>query len=280
LRHDAHLAETTELAPGSIALNAHIEARGIKWQRMMIKTHVVYPGENIAEVIRNYTAAYVQPGDTVFISEKCTAIAQGRIVDVDEVKPRFLARFLASQIKRTPFGHGLGLATTMEVAFRQVGTLRMLIAAAAGLIGKLLGRSGDFYRVAGPIVKSIDGPTTWAQPPFNQNIILGPENPGATAQEAAQLLSESLRLRQVATNGEAVSTDGQLRRDPLVGIAIVDVNDLGSEVLGVSAGVDAELVADALRDNPLGQGPYQTPLGILRPLHTDDTLIASDKGVK
>lgn len=34
----------------------------------------------------------------------------------------------------------------------------------------------------------------------------------------------------------------------------MDCNDLGSEVLGASEGVDVEFVRRALRDNPMGQG--------------------------
>ena len=47
--------------------------------------------------------------------------------------------------------------------------------------------------------------------------------------------------------------------------AVVDVNDIDSAVLGQSRGVDPELVRQALKDNPLGQGAEQTPLGLLRP---------------
>jgi hypothetical protein len=264
--YDTVLAKTASLSPGRVALRVPIQADGTQWERLMIKTHVVYPGENIVEVIKRYTIQYLEPGDIVFISEKCTAIAQGRIVKVDSVKPRFLARFLASRIKRTAFGHGLGLAPTMEVAFQEVGTLRMLAAAAAGLMGKLLGRSGDFYRVAGPVAKSIDDPTTWAQPPFNQDIILGPKEPQKIAEHSAKVLNEFVKRRRVARDGQVLAENTTNRSGPLVGVAVVDVNDLGSDVLGASKKVDAELVAEALRDSPLGQGAYQTPLGILRRL--------------
>ena len=47
-------------------------------------------------------------------------------------------------------------------------------------------------------------------------------------------------------------------------MAIVDCNDLGSEVLGASDGVDREFVREALRDNPMGQGAQRTPMGVLR----------------
>jgi hypothetical protein len=36
--------------------------------------------------------------------------------------------------------------------------------------------------------------------------------------------------------------------------------------LGASRGVDRQALAAALRDNPLRQGAFQTPLAIVRPL--------------
>jgi hypothetical protein len=51
-----------------------------------------------------------------------------------------------------------------------------------------------------------------------------------------------------------------------VGVAVIDANDIGVNVLGVSSGVDAGLVESLLRDNPLGQGAQQTPVALLRPV--------------
>jgi hypothetical protein len=51
-----------------------------------------------------------------------------------------------------------------------------------------------------------------------------------------------------------------------VGVAIIDANDIGVNVLGGSPGVDVRLVESLLRDNPLGQGAQQTPVALLRPV--------------
>jgi hypothetical protein len=51
-----------------------------------------------------------------------------------------------------------------------------------------------------------------------------------------------------------------------VGVAIIDANDIGVNVLGVSDAVDPALVESLLRDNPLGQGAQQTPVALLRPV--------------
>ena len=49
-------------------------------------------------------------------------------------------------------------------------------------------------------------------------------------------------------------------------VAVVDINDLGGNILGSTLDKAGEkrLVA-ILKDNPLGQGHQSTPLGIVRP---------------
>ena len=48
-------------------------------------------------------------------------------------------------------------------------------------------------------------------------------------------------------------------------VAIIDANDLSIEILGFSGKKKLNsTLAEALRDNPLGQGRECTPMGILR----------------
>lgn len=59
----------------------------------------------------------------------------------------------------------------------------------------------------------------------------------------------------------------QVSRRVGVPVLVVDINDLGGTVLGAShRELDRQLLAEALGDNPLGQGGERTPMGILRPL--------------
>jgi hypothetical protein len=52
-----------------------------------------------------------------------------------------------------------------------------------------------------------------------------------------------------------------------VDVFLVDINDLGGNVLGSTTNKKTELlVARILRDNPIGQGHESTPLGIIRRL--------------
>jgi hypothetical protein len=101
-----------------------------------------------------------------------------------------------------------------------------------------LGRSGDFYRVAGVQAAAIDAPGTAGIEQFRNCVIKAPKDPDGVAQALADALG--------------------------CAAAVVDVNDIDSAVLGHSRGIDPEEVRLALKDNPLGQGAEQTPVGILR----------------
>jgi hypothetical protein len=99
--------------------------------------------------------------------------------------------------------------------------------------------------VAGPAVRAIDGPTRGTIPPYDGHAKMGPEDPVGVARDLA-----------LALGAEGVQ----------VGVAIIDANDIGVNILGTSPGVDAALVESLLRDNPLGQGAQQTPVAVLRPI--------------
>jgi len=227
---------------GRIVRAPTMDVGGRRWERLLVRTHVIHPGEDIVETVARYARPYVKPGDLLFVGQKAASISQGRLVRERTVRPRRLAVFLSRHVKRTPFGRGLGRPATMEIALREAGVPRILLAAAVHLLSRPLGRSGDFYRVAGRRVASIDGVTDWALPPFNQYIVLHPTD------------ADGLARRIAARVG--------------VPAAVVDLNDLGGEVLGYSPGIDPRLLVRILADNPLGQGPFRTPLGLARPLNS------------
>jgi hypothetical protein len=214
------------------------EANGIRYQRWVVKTHLIRPGDRLDKSLAPYLSGRLKPDDIVVLGEKIVAIAQGRAVLLKSVRPRPLARFLARHVRSLGYGLGLRRPETMEMAFREAGTLRVILAAAAGALDRLVGRSGDFYRIAGRKVASIDGPGPTTIAPYNQYIVLAPERPQAVARE----LSRRWRVH----------------------VAIVDVNDIGAEVLALSPGPSATVVAELLRDNPMGQGSQGTPVAVLR----------------
>ncbi|KTS09550.1 MULTISPECIES: coenzyme F420-0:L-glutamate ligase [Microbacterium] len=215
---------------------------GTSYARIPIRTRVVMPGDDLDAFILEYAKDAVQPGDLLFVTEKIVAITQGRSFKLDSIKPRKLALFLSKYVTRTPYGIGLGMPETMEMALRECGTPRILFAAAVSAVTKAFGRKGDFYRIAGDKARAIDGPTKGTIPPYNQAVVLGPERPREVAARLKSLLGIDLD------------------------VAVVDINDLGGNILGSTLDKAGEkrLVA-ILKDNPLGQGHESTPLGIVRP---------------
>jgi len=218
-----------------------VQVEGSSFARIPIRTRVVMPGDDLDEFVRDYAADVVREGDLLFVTEKIVAITQGRSYLVEDIKPRKLAFFLSKYVTRTPYGIGLGMPETMEMALRECGTLRILFAAAVSAVTKLFGRKGDFYRIAGDKARAIDGPTSGTIPPYNKAVVLGPERPREVAQRVKALLGG------------------------VPEVAVVDINDLGGNILGstLDRAQEKRLVA-ILKDNPLGQGHQSTPLGIVR----------------
>ena len=211
------------------------------FKRIPIRTRVVMPGDDLDAFVTEYAGGVVQPGDTLFVTEKIVAITQGRSYQLDDITPRPLARFLSKYVTRTSYGIGLGMPETMEMALRECGTPRILFAAAVSAVTKLFGRRGDFYRIAGDKARAIDGPTDGTIPPYDRAVVLGPTEPDAVAERLKALLG----------------TPGA--------VAVVDINDIGGNILGstLDRAGEAQLVR-ILSDNPLGQGRQSTPMGIIR----------------
>lgn len=214
---------------------------GARYARIPLRTRVVMPGDDLDAIITEYAATAVRPGDLLFVTEKIVAITQGRSYRLDEITPRKLALFLSKYVTRTPYGIGLGMPETMEMALRECGTPRILLAAAVAAVTKAFGRKGDFYRIAGDKARAIDGPTKHTIPPYNEAVVLGPNNPRGVAAHLKALIG-----------GHAE-------------VAVVDINDLGGNILGSTLDKAGEQnLLKVLGDNPLGQGRESTPLGIVR----------------
>lgn len=221
-----------------------IDICGVKYQRIPIKTRLILKGDSIEDAIAeglDHIGEIVSTDDILFISEKAVGAAQGRyfLLDDPALTVRPLARFLSRLVTKTPSGIGLGMPETMECALRECGSYRILFAAFVSALGKLVGRKGDFYRVAGHKARSIDGPTNGTIPPFNNAVSLSPLNPDGVC----KTLAEIFRCKT----------------------AVVDINDLGGNILGVfPLDLDKKLLVEILSDNPLGQGTASTPAGLIR----------------
>jgi hypothetical protein len=170
------------------------------------------------------------------IGETPLAVMQGRYAHPSTVEPSMLARLLCRVFHPTSsLATACGLQTLIDI----VGPARVLCAWIGGLLLKLVGSKGGFYRLAGEQARLIDD-VTGTTPPYDQTLVLGPAHPERFCQDMAAALG--------------------------VSVAVVDVNDLGRvKVLAASRGSDLPLIERALRPNPAGNANERTPLVLIRP---------------
>ncbi|MHB8245664.1 MAG: asparagine synthase (glutamine-hydrolyzing) [Acidimicrobiales bacterium] len=218
--------------------------------RAPVRTPRIEPGDDLDRIVEDSVVSVsggrlgLLQGDIVAISEKAVAVSQGRSFPLSEITVSTLAHILSKFVSKSPGGIGLGIPETMQLAINEAGRRRILAAAVGGALGKVVGRSGDFYRIAGGRVAAIDGPTEGTLPPSDTHAKLPPDDPDGVSERIAKRLSE-----------EAGGP---------VAVVVVDANDRGAVVLGASRGVDRKLVAWLFGDNPLGQGSEQTPVCLIR----------------
>ena len=211
-----------------------------KFLRVPIRTHVILRDDKLLEVVEKYAKLVIEKGDILFITEKIVAVTQGRAIKLTDINPSPLARLLASFVTKTPAGIGLGMPETMEMALRECGIPRILMATLGSALTKPFGKKGVFYQIAGYKASSIDGPTPNTLPPYNQYVVLGPDKPDQVAREVSEFLGG-------------------------VQVLVVDINDISGSILGASHNeIDRPKMVRILKDNPLGQDHEQTPLGLIR----------------
>lgn len=237
-----------------------VEVEGTQWARVPIRTDLFRRGDDLVDKVVAYvtktvaqmeddaafTGAFLEPWYVV-VSEKIVAISQGRSYFTWEINPGRAARLLSKMVRRTPYGIGLGSPWTMQLAINEAGLPRILLAAAASVVGKMLGRRGWFYIVAGHRVNAIDGPTPYSAFPSNVSAKLPPAEPN----KVAASITEALRSR----------LDEDVART-LGGTVIIDSNDLGCDVLGHDSDRLPRFFCEMFRDNPFGQGRQQTPIAV------------------
>lgn len=219
--------------------NEVIKVNGVAYRRLPIHTHLITADDKIEEVAQKYAGAYLQKGDVLFISEKCVACTQRRAIPMEEIRPHHLAKVLSKFVYKSPYGIGLSIPETMEMALQECGKSKILFAAGCSAIGKLCGKRGVFYQVAGDKARAIDGPCDCTVPPYNHYVVLGPLDPDGVAWRVKKTVGAE--------------------------VCVVDINDLSGKILGVSEStMNRALLAEILKDNPLGQSNQQTPMGIIR----------------
>jgi hypothetical protein len=218
-------------------ISSTIRVRGVGYERIVVRTHWIQPGEGMPAVVRRYLQPVCRPGDVAIVSEKATVIASDLGIPASEVRPGRLASWLARRVRPTPGSRGISIPEKMELVVRETGAWRVMLAACAAALTRPLHLKGAFYVIAGRVARGMDG----MRPPL-EDVLLPPLHPREAKRIAQDLAAE------LGTT-----------------VAIVDINDRGGCVRAVSGRrpTKRELM-EILRDNPLGQRDQQTPLGIVR----------------
>ena len=210
--------------------------QGSGYQVLPLATHLLGWLDDPLQVLRRYAEPHLQPGDVVALAETPLAVMQGRYRLGTTVEPSWLAR----QLCRVFHPHSsLATACGLQALIDLVGPARVLCAWLGGVLLRLLGIRGGFYRLAGEQARLIDD-LTGTIPPYDRTIVLGPEGSPTTVTMLARAMGHP--------------------------VVVVDVNDLGRvKVVANSGGVDPALVRQALATNPAGNANEGTPLVIIRP---------------
>jgi len=213
-------------------------------RRILVRTHALSTNDDIDDIIARYAEKYLQKGDIVALAETPVAITQGRAIPVKFMKPRLSARILWRFVRKVSYGIGLRNPYSMEAAIQECGELRIWFAALFGGFLRLLGRRGDFYRIAGKQARMIDAVGTSPVKPYDECVLKGPADPSGIVK--------------------------RLKRRFGVDFAIMDINDIGgSWAVAATSGIDVPRLEDIMRDNPMGQGTQLTPITIIRAAGTD-----------
>ena len=218
---------------------------GRTFERVPIRTPILMPGDDIAGSIREHAGPSLRSGDTVVLSESAVAIMQGRARDWRTIHPSWFARTLSSRVLKTTYGTGLRSPYAMQYAIELSGLPRILLALPAHAIGRLLGKKGWFYLVAGLNARMMDAEHTMGIAEFYEMCIPAPADPPGTCREL-----------KAATGYD---------------IAICDINDIAPAwcVASTLPRDRVRLLERSFDDNPLGQSDEQTPIGLWREVAGD-----------
>jgi len=203
-----------------------------------VKTRILVASDDIVEAIKEYTPVKLGADDVVTVAESVLAITQGRVVWPKDLSISIWARLAC---RCFPQSASISSPQGMQILMNCEGTFRVLKALIIGGFGKLAGKSGIFYKLAGreaPLIDDITG----TLPPYDKHVVLGPES----ANKAATRIAKELGV---------------------YGAAIMDVNDLKRAlVVGVTENLedDISILRKALIDNPFGNASQKTPIVILQ----------------
>ena len=217
---------------------------GVTYQRKAIQTHFVGRGEDYIGLVRRYVLPLWQEGDILFSSEKVAAMCQDNTVQMSDVKVGFWARFLSKFASSNNHGIAMDEPYKLQLAIDMKGLPRILFAAVCSGVGKVFGKRGIFYQIAGQDVAGIDGFYKHSVfEVYHTMAVLNPEDPDGLCRKVFE--------------------------ETGVSMALVDANDLSQEILGLSPDLakwNPETLVEMMRDNPAGQSDELTPFILYHPV--------------
>jgi len=201
-----------------------------------VKTRILTNKDDIVDAMEKYAGPNVGPDDVVSVAESVVAITQDNVVRPEELEYSwaacFCCRFLPD-VGSLASPHGMQSLMDVEGTFRVAGALFL------GFLGKLVGKSGLFYELAGEQTALIDD-VTGTMPPYDKHIVYGPKNPEKVVEDIKNRLG-------------------------CYGAIIVDANDLHrARIVGATKEMEAQLAANCLLDNPFGNASQKQPIVILK----------------
>ena len=207
-----------------------------KVEILPVPTRILTDKDDIIDCVEKYTRGKIGKDDVISVAESVVAITQGRIVRPEDLKISRVAQFCCRFI---PDYGSLASPHGMQSLMNVEGKWRVAAALFAGFLGKIVGKSGLFYKWGGEQTALIDD-VTGTMPPFDKHIVYGPRYP----EDVVARLKERLGC---------------------FGAVIADVNDLKrSRIVGVTDGTKGDLVAKLLIDNPFGNASQKTPICIIK----------------
>lgn len=224
--------------------NIEIDVDGTTYLRLPIRTPLVTEKDNLMDLLEKYIPAGLEPDDVIYVSEKVVTVTQNRIINMNDIKPSRLARFLSRKVHNNygtkdfkGFGHGTPMA--MQLFIEQAGYPRVLLGAAVAAVTRPLGIKGAFYLICGKLAKSVDCPMSFAILEYAHYAKLAPLHPDKVAREIKERFGR-----------EAV---------------ILDANYIGAFSLGKSTRkITEKFIGKVFKDNPLGQADEMTPFCIVQ----------------
>src|ERR1700722_16077846 len=149
-----------------------------------VRTRLIVKGDDLVALLRDALQGLARPGDVVAIAETAVAIAQGRFIGAETIRPSRLARVLA---RRAGALATINQPESLPLVIDQVGAWRVFGAAVLQVAGRAVGRRGVFYELLGEAIAAIDG-YTGTLPPYERAIVLGPAEPDRVSTELAAAL--------------------------------------------------------------------------------------------